>query len=981
MKFIFHTSGNPTEGEAYTVPYTVITNSFLDEELDSTSIELNKIDRAAPFKPFTIVTMQATESEVIRWMVATDNAVKDIPTGKWTHTVTLIEPTKWLERWMVGNKAVTQPLFNYFEEPAGIVQPNRELAEEFQEILGLELTTATTLTLNTEIEGVTPYTTPIQVGDSIPIYLPKAFANFIASFSIYEGLVGAEYYYIIQNGNVKDFGEFSTYQYGTETILKHFRPETGQVRIVYAITSEGTFDRGIHYAQYELNVAYDAESISYETAAKNMITAAQNLLENEIGNPLENEIGIFKLDASTLPDGKCPELTVTNATLREALDEIGKTFGAISRLDISKSGNKFAYTIGFEKFCKDDTATLPKFPGEVVVSQSCEDYCTALDTTVDNLVRYSDGGTIADPAVDAFRTLRSEDASYRVTESSGEIFTAFPIERLDHLWVDISAIDKSKTDAEDIAKYCFETSEYSMLSSYLASYPYSKAYALEYSIGSRGIRGLSFEMEDAISQLFQKPAIVNIINKVFKTDFSDLKNLDFTKILFRVEYVPTGTARLRMRKPWGLGKTESVLPFNQSAAKLDSVAFGRAMFGNVIRMGNAQTAYTYTLPLGYSAPERGCRIGENGYIAEVKTEYAPASKKVTIVVVQGFNRLSAFVGVNQSLRLFEISERTSLDRHIIVEDFCVIGKEPRSAEKASAATIGLKNKIRASFVGLSEEDIAPYVVARAQGYSQGFALTPVLLPCLSYAVGNSLVFTFAFVDNFTAGRRIDPLDYAVGAEKEMFKTETDVPYADAFGRIDYLDVAFLDGTGAGAIEGVGETESDRESDRAKKILSAANALPAIDNDMTHYRNTFVSFFKSPNPQESTAIVVNKDSREALKGVTYQLNFMEADGIKVSPNFAESTAFGAKDKQLFFVTLNKSVNNLTQNFATEDTAQDSTDGAVEDFGNGFRVTFTVKPEGAGETAWAVIDKSGRFCFGANEPLPVGDFSIYFSFVHK
>ena len=510
-----------------------------------------------------------------------------------------------------------------------------------------------------------------------------------------------------------------------------------------------------------------------------------------------------------------------------------------------------------------------------------------------------------------------------------------------------------------------------MLSSYLASYPYSKAYALEYSIGSRGIRGLSFEMEDAISQLFQKPAIVNIINKVFGTTFSDLKTLDFTKILFRVEYVPTGTARLRMRKPWSLGKTESVLPFNQSAAKLDSVAFGRAMFGNVIRMGNAQTAYTYTLPLGYVLPERGQRVGEDGYIAEVKTEYGAASKKVTIVVVQGFNRLSAFVGVNQALRLFEISERTSLDRHIIVEDYCVIGKSAKSG-RSSAATNALASVLAAPFRNSSA---APRLVARAQGYSQGFALTPVLLPCLSYAVGNSLVFTFAFGDNFTAGRRIDPLDYAVGAGKEMFETETDVPYADAFGRIDFLDVAFLDGTGAGSIAGVGNTENEREADRARKVLSAANALPAIDNDRTQTRNTFVSFFKGSN-----AIVVNKDSREALKGVTYQLNFAEADGIKVSPGFAESGAFGTPGQGMFLVAINRSINNLTQRIPAGE-AVFTEGGTVSDITpQGFTVSFNVPEWFENKTAWAVIDTDFRFCFGANEPLKSGPFKIYFSLIH-
>lgn len=953
MKIVFFENNDTSQGVAYDAPTPIINNSFLDEELDSSAIELTKIDRAEPFAPFTICEMQPPNESPIYWMVASDTSVKDIATGRYTHTVQLIEPTKWLERWMVGNKAVTQKISTYQDNAGNVpIKGQKRLASAFDAITGYACSSGYTL----ELKAENAYTLPVEAyKDGLKIYLPAAFSNFNAEFEAFEYVAANELVYILQNGNiVKEIVIEDTEIYGTREFIQEYVPGYGDITLVYIILPKTS--TAVSYGEYSTFAKVDVAPIFYATAAEKMITAAQNLLENEIGNPLENEIGIFKLDVSTLPDGKCPELTVTNATLREALDEIGKTFGAISRLDIEKSGGAFSFVIRFEKFCKDETATLPKFPGEVMISQSCEDYCTALDTTVDNLVRYSDGGTIADPAVDAFRTLRSEDASYRVTESSCEIFTAFPIERLDHLWVNISAIDDTKTEAKDLSKYCFESAEYSLLSSYIAAYPYSKAYALEYSIGSRGIRGLSFEMEDAVSELFKQPAIVNIINEEFGTNFNDLKTLDFTKILFRVEYVPTGTARLRMRKPWSLGKTESVLPFNQSAAKLDSVAFGRAMFGNVLRMGNAQTAYTFTLPLGYVLPERGQRVGEDGYIAEVKTEYGAASKKVTFVVVQGFNRLSAFVGVNQSLRLFEISERTSLDRYIIVEDYCVIGKSAKSAKsgRKSAATNALASILAAPFTNSST---APRLVARAQGYSKGFALTPVLLPCLSYAVGNSLVFTFAFSDNFTAGRRIDPLTYEVGTGKEFFKTETDVPYADAFGRIDYLDVAFLDGTGAGTNE------------------SAANALPAIDEDRTQTRNTFVSFFKGTN-----AIVVNKDSREALKGVTYQLNFAEADGIKVSPGFAESSAFGTPGKGMFLVAINKSINNLTQRIPAGEAVY-TEGGTVSDITpQGFSVSFNVPEWFENKTAWAVIDTDFRFCFGANEPLKSGPFKIYFSLIH-
>lgn len=956
MKIIFYETHDPQNGVEYQVPYTVSVSSFLDEELDNTAVELTKIERAEPFKPFSIAEFKPTEEESIYWLVASDSSVKDIATGRYTHTVQLIEPTKWLERWMVGNKAVTQKLSNYIGNTGFVpIVGRKQLSETFDVITGLALSGGYTL----ELKSTNAYKMPLEAfKDEINIYLPAAFSEFNADMQAYGYFDAGEIVYVLQNGNIiREIEIDDTKRFGKEEIYESFIPEYGEITLVYIIIPKTA--SGPYYGEYSTFAKVEVSPIYYSNAANTMIATAQNLLEGEDG--------IFSLDSSSLPSGNCPEIVVSNATLREALDEIGKTFGAISRLDIYKSGGKFAYKIGFEKFCKDEIASLPDLPGEVIYSQSCEDFCTALDATVDNLVQYADGGTIIDPAVDAFRTLRSEDASYRVTEGNCEILTEFPIERLDHLWVSIKGINSGKTRTVDIAKYCYESSEYSLLSSYIASYPYSKAYALEYTLGSKGIRSLNFEQEAAISQLFKKPAIVNIINKEFATTYNDLRTLDFTELLFRAEYVPTGTARVRMRKPWSGGMHESVLPFNQSAAKLDSAAFGRSMFGNVIRMGNVQTAYIFTLPLSYHLPERGCRIGEDGYLAEVKVEYGPASKKATFTVVQGFNRLSAYVGVNQTLRLFEISERMSLDRHLIVEDFCAIGTAQTYLERPTS----VKDNLVAVFENLFSyvaHPQTPRIIARATGYSQDYPMRSVFKPCLTYALGNSIVISFGFLDNYSAGRRIDNILY----QDDFFKTMTDVSYADAFGRIDLLEVDFM--------RGVPSRVFSSESDQIANDMAIANALPAVDGETL---NELAADYFARFTNGTNAIVVNKDSREAIKGVTYQINIMERDGVRVSPNFAECTGFGSQGSNLFLVLLNKPINNLTQTVRNADMIGGTRYRATHTAStpNGFSVTFDGLPSGLSSMlAWAVIDDKGRFCFGKNERLTDSSITVYFSFYH-
>ena len=977
MEIKFYTTSNPNESISFEIPYTVISDSFLDEELDVSPIEIKHTNVRAPFPRFCIVSLHVTESAKPQyWMVASDDVRTNVATGLSDHTVQLVEPTKWLERFMVGNKTVTQPKsFNFFENPV-IAQ-----AETIEGEGAVYL-------MKPHSDAHVVYPSPIDVDETdkqITFYNVGCFQfnnQFIEScdysFSfkkdgkiIHEGSKS----YDIEEYLGLTAGAFETKK------LSELASTTGLVTITYNVTvrysNKGKWSRRYGCAFHTKILSkteYLTTGNTLKDAAMSMIKAAEILKDNN-GSPAPR----FRLNGDTANELAAivsPEITVTNATLRESLDEVGKYVGAITRLDVEPNGDVFDFEVNFEKYCKDTTADVTELGDacEIFTSAGCEDYCTALDATVDNLVQYSDGGSIYDPAAQLFRTLRSEDSSYRVTEGSAKIFTAFPIERLDDVILRMYGDDGTPKE-NSILKYVFEEHEYSALSSYTTAFPESKAYALCYTIGQKNITGLDFTCPSAVSSIFETPALVNIVNKVFDTNYGNLNELNFTKLLFKVKYVPTGSARVRMHKPSSFGMIPSTLAYNQGASKLDSKAFGRAMFGAALRMGNVQTTYKYVAPVEAKVPSKGERFGEDGFLSEIREEFAPNQKTVTLTVSDGFNRLSQFVGVNKEHRIFEISERSTVDRHIVYEDFCLIGMTYHN-ENLSGSLVGARFATYLKDCFSQDDGRTPFTpFAIAQGYeSKDIPLRTCFLPCVTYAMGNAVAFTVSFADNYGAGRSVENSGTRNEDEKEeLYAIESDVRYTDLFGRVESIDLKIYDEVSEYALSKM--TKED--------FIESANSIPGMPSAFRPNDYPWVI------ATEGNRIHVDKDSRETIKTLTYQVSFLEGDGIKIAPGFAERVFSFATLPELVLVPLYKNIDNLTEwSKATKICKASKIESHSPKI---ISVTFEIDSDLSGVyNEWAIVDLTEqnpqnaseyRFLFGKNEPVKAGETkTIYFTFYH-
>ena len=125
-----------------------------------------------------------------------------------------------------------------------------------------------------------------------------------------------------------------------------------------------------------------------------------------------------------------PEFAFTRGTLFEALLTVGGYIHAIPRL-VDENRSDGALTVKFDLLGQDDvySGTLP-VPIYERYSWSGNEYCGALDSTVDNLLNTTDRtqGAVTEPSADTFRAVNTTDGGFRISANDGlVILTDKPI--------------------------------------------------------------------------------------------------------------------------------------------------------------------------------------------------------------------------------------------------------------------------------------------------------------------------------------------------------------------------------------------------------------------------------------------------------------------------------------------------------------------------------------------------------------------------
>lgn len=578
------------------------------------------------------------------------------------------------------------------------------------------------------------------------------------------------------------------------------KPGTYQIRYAGFITGNQTIFNA--YGELSIPINENCPVTFYIVAVENhhplkkwTITDVINRLF-DIAEPIrKGEKPRFRLNAeqAKLFDNiLAPQFSFTKQTLRECLQEVGKVVHGEPRLTVVKENGAWIYELVYDMYggMERSRISYKKWLLETLFS-NVDNYATHLDSSAENLVNTQDSaaGVIVEPFAGGYKSVRTEQQYIRITDENMIIATQYPIyavEKLECLTPD------GKT--AEITPYVFERSVYNArLSAYAQTYPYAKSHALMYTQGEKNITALNFksEAQNPIFHAYANYAIVNILRDALKDpDFKITKDKKtgvsaYPLLAFRVTYVPIYNARVEQSKiNYKDYPRAAAQIFNQMANIIENKYYGENLKGAIARIGNVERSRTYRVAKLTDIPKPGQLYNDDYYIASVSTEYLPTYLMCTIGLSKDFNRLSRYIGIPAERRFSEVSQTQASERNVLYREYIVVGDEE---EPDADSLIGyrLLNSIIGEFALAGHTSSAPdpvtNVVAWGETY-QGGKLNVVQLPVVSSAFGNSISFSWAYKDNFSAGDTSEFGEYEAGISGYF---QNDDCYTDYYGKIYY----------------------------------------------------------------------------------------------------------------------------------------------------------------------------------------------------
>ena len=914
----------------------------LNEQLDTAMLNLMFTRAKTPFQPFTSAVF---EEDGVRteFVVAIDNVKEIFGRELYNHEITLIEETKLTERILCEAKAFTQPIvkdYNGGQSPA----PYTIYYYDGGTVTAAGSGTLPADTLQTPVAASSTIEIPFNgrmlaagvysvLRDSVTIY--KAYGK----IQILDGSdVVAEYPTALLDL--------------TKSIQNVLVPNNGlTVRIYTGETGAESDQRGYYY-DITLEVVSQADKRDPYT----VYDVVDVLLD--VSEPLRKRLDTrrFDIDADPIVMKKLretkapPQLLFSNGrSLWENLREVGRIVHAMPSIRTTPIGTRCVY---FSELGGSEYADLSKGrPYGFTDAFNASDYTAAIEANANNLMNAESerNGAITEPFANGFRSLRTSRENTRIKDETGEIETAYAIEKV----TELTAAFKTKAGelkTIDLTPFVFEKSEYDLLSSYSGTYPNSKTYAIYYAQGSNNVRGLWFKASDSGSEMldaFERPAIVNILASAASINASDISD-NYADIAFRLSYITTVSARVRQHRTTYSGIDELVMAYNQSANKLDSRAFGEALRGQVAMMGTTSSSVSYMFKRFSDIPEPGLLYDNENYISVVTTRVFKDFCLCQIDLSTGFNELGAYAEMNNAFRRFEIPGAE--ERFTVIEEFCDVSYEDTPSAEGIAVTDAFKGFFVDAFDGYGDHKIT---LAEVSTYDESEELIRegILLPVVSYAIGTALYFGFRFLDNYSAGMTSE---FAPKSEA-VYRLQQDVPYGDAF----YSAAKLLN-----------FSLYANPSMSASALPAAAHALPAASAGISKGEK-LVTLGSYP-------LIWHKDTADS-GNVSYQLHFVSSSGFIIGSGLANSCPFvrnksdGLRARVYFF---KRRINQLTGTADTSEAVAES-DFRMQTVGRS--VLFEVlNPPTTRFESWAVI-RGSEFLFGKNdteiEP------HIYFNFKRK
>jgi hypothetical protein len=653
-----------------------------------------------------------------------------------------------------------------------------------------------------------------------------------------------------------------------------------------------------------------------------------------------------------------PEFSFEGNTLFEALNTIAGYKGMFPTLKDN--------VVSFKPMWNGVYLTESDLPDpiEEVASSDITQYCTYVDSDVQNLVGVNDSqvGSITEPYAGGWKTTRTVSGS-EISQDTAIIATDYPIYLLTKL--EIGHIGNNFPTYNDLTAYVYESGDYNSLSDTTAAYPYSKAYALKWTQGEQNITELSHRItgEENILQAFQTPALANIVNaKGYDLDTglaAWIKGLigvnddgnSFADLMFRTTYIPKIDARIKQYKTnYSEFGMDGGLKYNQTAELVDSEMYGKHLKELIKKLGNAVKRSIYIFRTIDEVPKVGT-IVDGWSVYDVAMTITENRVVATISYVK-YAELSQYIGVKNPWKDSDVSTSKWRRRSINYSEFMLFTHDgTKAADSGSWIELpgALGNYLDRYLPFVGTDDTINSVVAT--GYmTDGTACNTVILPVVSLAIGSSILFHWQYENNYSAGgqsqKAPDGATNVITGTKYN-RAQKSVRYADTIGRLNTYNFRLAHTTISG--------------DSADSARTRGNALPeysATNIDQTEY-------FGVSN------LLVEKDSGEALSFDVQIHNYSDNENFIIGSgltNFCPLIGGALSADRFFLYGFENRLNPFNRFVSLTDGSQIGNISDLNATSADEKVTMTLPSKINNYNAWALLalDKNGNYqiVFGEN-----------------
>lgn len=502
-----------------------------------------------------------------------------------------------------------------------------------------------------------------------------------------------------------------------------------------------------------------------------------------------------------------------NKNLWEIMLEAGNYIHAIPEL-VFGNDNKFMLT--FNRLGQTTESREGGIQTSILNTQGIDDYICATNSYVDNFVQLGGG-------IDEWVAPKTTDSSALVYNDTAEIVTSKKIIELLQLEIkcNTSGYDSlgiNEGAVGDATKYIYEENVYKLLSVEFNQVP-NKGIAMYYTLGEDKIKGGDYRLPRAQTDIYNDYTIKKLIyvalTGMYPTSASGSTtgywtNIRVSDFSFHIRYRTKDSVRLSHVRPdirkFLLnaiydGQPQHWQVNNQTDTLIDSQKFGSKIYGSLLRTGNNEYTETEWVSLPSDTRQKGEVRKINGeiyYVATVDNIYYNDHIESTVKYSKDYNQLSKVIGIPSEPRFYEVSEQSQIRRDVAINDYLLISLTDTNVSPTINTYFMSMRIMRNMMFGVSSFSYPRYVLTAFKGDdtngvdSRNFGdpnlYKEVLSPINSYPSGNTLVFEWEMVDNFSAGDQVSEITVPdIGNANDVYSTLKAVKYTDKYGKASLFD--------------------------------------------------------------------------------------------------------------------------------------------------------------------------------------------------